>query len=60
MADKISFEKINSFSGKYNESMFWNGLQKVCATLLCVAEGQCVHRSEGLDYGGFGLFGESH
>lgn len=33
MADKISFDKINSFSGKYNESMFWSGLQKICSTV---------------------------
>lgn len=31
--DKISLEKINSFSGKYNESMFWSGLQKICSTV---------------------------
>ena len=33
MGDKISLEKINSFSSKYNESMFWTGLQKICSTV---------------------------
>lgn len=33
MAEKISLEKISGFSGKFNESMFWSGLQKVCSAV---------------------------
>ena len=33
MGDKISLEEIKGFSGKYNESMFWSGLQKICSAV---------------------------
>lgn len=33
MNDKISLEKLKDFSGKYNESVFWKGLQKICSAV---------------------------